>query len=230
MRKTDVNDAAGPFDGDADYLDLTFNWLLARASRVGAEARLREDAQKLPAWNAKTVGDGGPCAAEEETRRRLDGMRERERSLRDLIDRRLAAYRADSSREPLGIDRICEEYALDDDDRTILLMATAAAVSAQLGAEILDPLGGFRTGVDVESLVRFIHPIGNAADWLEARKRFHRSGPMVAGGLIAVSYPHAECSPAALMQATVEITSKGFSAVTGITESDDEEGDDSPSR
>ena len=226
-----INEEMGPFENAGEYPDLEFRWLLARSARIGAEARVREAERLLPAWNARTVGDTGPEVGVEETRRRHEALTDEERRLREQIDRRLEAHRADTSREPLGLDILSEAHGRDRDDRTILLLGTAAAVSGKLSDEILEPLGGGYGGPTVETAIRLIHPVGRAADWLAARERFHRTGPMVKGGLIAVSYPHTECSsPASLMQATVELTAEGFSAITGVPESDDEEDGDSPSR
>jgi len=219
MHKTSDNNSVGPFTGNAEFLDLEFQFLLARALRIGAQARVREAEQLLPGRGHTTVGEGGPEVGIEETRRRHELLAKEERRIRDLIDARLEAHRAAASRDPIGLEVLALDHVLDEADKTILLLLTAAAVSQQLIWEITGHLGGQWSGPDVETTIRLLHPEGNVAAWLSARRRFHRSGALVRCGLLKVDYPSSDCGPASLLAADVSITMAAMAVITGATES-----------
>ena len=148
--------------------------------------------------------------------------------LRERLDVRLASHRADTSREPLGIDVVTKEAGLSDDERVLLMACMAMAVSPDVAKELSEGLGcGLFSRFGIEAAIRLLGPSGTS-DWLKYRNLFHRSSPLISAGLITIEYPSTVCSPGDLLMATIEITPRAFSVVTGTPLEDEEhEGDDS---
>ena len=224
---TDTNNPQ-PFDSDAEYLDMAFAALVARARRIGAEHQQTEDAHSRVPWDCRSLGRQGTVGDEESRRRIEQELLVEERRLQDHLEGRLAVHRADSSREPLGIDMVCKEANLDEQERMVLLACTALAISPDVAKELSEGLGcGLFSRFGIEAAIRLLDPSGSG-DWLKCRALFHRSSRLVSAGLITIEYPSTTFSPGDLLMATIEVTSRAFSVITG-TPLDDEgqEGDDS---
>ena len=219
---TDTNNPP-PFDSDADYLDQVFELLTLRARRIGARRRL-EEAPRLPGFDHRTVGQR-ESVEDGEVRRVRESLLASEKDCQDRLDARVRAHRADSSKEPLGIDVITQGAGLTDDERMVLLAITALAVSGEIGERITEGLGaGPFSRFEVESAILLLDP-KCVADWLKARRYFHRSAPLVKHELVVVEYPSIHAGD--LLQASVEVTGKAFAVVTGtLLEDDDPESPD----
>ena len=212
-----------PFENDADYLDLVFELFTLRARRIGARRRLEQDSHRLPGYEHRTVGQR-ETVEDEEVRRVRDSLLDTEKDCRDRLDARVRAHRADSSKEPLGIDVITQEAGLTDDERMVLLAITALAVSGEIGEQITEGLGaGPFSRFEVESAILLLDP-KCVADWLKHRRYFHRSAPLLKHELVVVEYPSIHAGD--LLQASVEVTGKAFAVVTGTLLEDDTEGPD----
>jgi len=218
-----------PFKDDAEFLDLAFEHLVARARRIGAERQLVEDVHSHPLWHHdRTLGRQG-TVGEEESRRRIEqDLQAEERRLGEQLQARMVAHRADKSREPLGLDLVTKEAGLDKDERMVLTAVTALAVSPDVAKELSEGLGcGLFSRFGIEAAIRLLGPSGTS-DWLRHRNLFHRSSPLISAGLITIEYPSTVCSPGDLLMATIEITPRAFATVTGTPLEDEEhEGDDS---
>ena len=211
-------DTPQPFTDDADYLDLAFELLTLRARRIGARRRL-EEAPRLPGFDHRTVGQR-ESVEDEEVRRVRESLLDTEKDCQDRLDARVRAHRADSSKEPLGIDVITQGAGLTDDERMVLLAITALAVSGEIGERITEGLGaGPFSRFEVESAILLLDP-KCVADWLKARRYFHRSAPLVKHELVVVEYPSVHAGD--LLQASVEVTCRAFAVVTGTPLEDDD--------
>ncbi len=200
-----------PFKNDADYLDLVFELLTLRARRIGARRRLQEP-PRLPGFDHRTVGQR-ETVEDEEVRRVRERLLASEKDTQEHLDARVRAHRADSSRAPLGIDVITEEAGLTEDERTVLLAITALAVSGEIGERITEGLGaGPFSRFEVESAILLLDP-KCVADWLKYRRYFHRSAPLLKHKLVVVEYPSIHAGD--ILQASVEVTSRAFSVITG---------------
>ena len=221
---TDTN-TPQPFTSDADYLDQVFELLTLRARRIGARRRL-EEAPRLPGFDHRTVGQRETVEDEEVSRVR-ESLLASEKDRQEHLDARIRAHRADSSKDPLGIDVITEEAGLTEDERTVLLAITALAVSGEIGERITEGLGaGPFSRFEVESAILLLDP-KCTADWLKYRRYFHRSAPLVKHELVVVEYPSIHAGD--LLQASVEITCRAFGRITGTPLDEDPEGPDTPS-
>ena len=204
-----------PFTDDADYLDLAFAHLVAEARRIGAERRLVEDVHSLPLWHHdRTLGRQG-TVGEEETRRQADALVAEEHRLRKQLDARLTAHRADKARPTLGIDVVTEEAGLSEQERMVLLVCSALAISPDIGKAITEGLGtGAFSRFGVEGAMTLMEPQG-VAGWLGFRRLFLRTAPLVRHDLIAIEFPSVTFGPTDVLAATVEVTHKGLALVTG---------------
>ncbi len=202
-----------PFESNTRYLDAEFAHLIARARRIGAERRLAEDSDARPTWDHRTVGHH-ERVADEETRRQTDALLVEEQRLREQLESRLAAHRADKARTPLGIDRVVEESGLTDAERMVLLICSALAISPDIGKAITEGIGcGPFSRFGVEGAMTMMEPKG-VADWLKYRRLFSRSAPLVQHRLVSIEYPSVTFGPTDVLAATVEITHKGLVRVT----------------
>lgn len=217
---TDTNKPQ-PFTSDAEYLDLAFAHLIAKARRIGLQRS--DDSDVRPMLQERTVGRYELVAAEER-RRQIDALEVEEQRLKERLDGRLTAHRADRDRPPLGIDVICENSGLNDEERTVLLACTAMAIGSEIGRQIAEGLGGNPfSRFETETAIKLMAP-RNIGDWLQSRRLFDRSGALIKHDLIAVEYPSTTYAPTDVLSASVEVTAKAFSAITGTPREDDAEG------
>lgn len=214
-----------PFDSDSEYLDAEFEAQIIRARRIGSMRQLLEDGDARPTWDCRTLGRQGRVS-EEETRLQIDALRVEERRLREHLDARVRAHRADTSRQTLGIDVLAEQSGLSADERTILLACTAMAVSNEIGRQITEGVGGnLFSRMEVETAIRLLEP-RNVGDWLRFRRLFHRTGALVGNELVTIEFPSTVHAPTDVLGATVEVTSRAFSVITVTPHDDDPEGPD----
>lgn len=210
---TDTNKPQ-PFESDAQYLDRAFEYLVAQARRIGAERRLREDADSRPHWDCRTIGQFDRVS-QEETRRQVEALSVEERRLREHLEARLMAHRADRARPPLGIDVVVEAAGLGDEERVILLVCAALAISPDIGKAISEGIGvGPFSRFGIEGALILMEADG-VGDWLKYRRLFLRSGALVRNGLVTIEYPSITFGPTDVLSAAVEITHKGLALVTG---------------
>ena len=169
-----------PFTDDLEYIDAEFAFLRVRAARAQAENHLRD------ALHLQDVGaDGGHGPTVKELQTRLIIVRDREKQLREEIDSRLEAHRADISRPLLGIDRLAEQHRLNADERLILLASAVPAISQHLSEEVLADFGSIYGSATVEDLIRVLLPV-TAWDWIEGRRILDEKSPLVASGMLVV--------------------------------------------
>ena len=200
---------------DMEHTGMLVQWLLARSTRIGEEQRLLDEQRPRGlSWDHRSLGVPLPGVACEEMKRRLTSLREEETRLREDLDDWLTAHR-DSSKPALGIDALCDQSGLSDDERVILLAATVVAIHEGLGKQILEPLGGgMLTRSDIQSTVQLLDP-PDVAGWVKARRYFSTKAPLVRDGLITVEYPTRGCPPGDLMSCTVMVSPRAFSTIVG---------------
>ena len=214
---------------DLEHTEMLVRWLLARSARLGEELRLLDDQRpRALSWDHRSLGVALPQVACEEMKRRLTSLREEETRLRDDLDDWLTAYRG-SGKPTLGIDTLCEESGLSDDERTILLASCTVAINDSLAKHLLEPLGGgMLSRMDIQSAVQLLDPPDITA-WVMARRYFSPKAPLLRDGLLSVEFPTRECPPGDVMSATVMITRKAFTTIVGEPDEDDApKGPDTP--
>ena len=201
-----------PFSSNAEFLTAAFAWLAAKISRMATERRLRQDLDDPGGWSTTIVGEV-ESVANQEGARRLLGLRDREQILKEDLDARLTLHRQDNSREPLGIDLLCEDGGLGPEERLTLLLCCLPAVSARLAEQTLE-VGRFFNSLTVDYLIEITEPDSLDARF-RARRQFLPTSKLLQEGLITVGYPGQYASPEDLLGSAVQVTSKTFAAITG---------------
>ena len=196
-----------PYENDAEYLDSEVNWLRLRLNRIEIEKRLGH-AEREATESAETPRGRRPGVPE--LRGTLHELAHREQQARDEIDARLKAHRADSANPKLGLDTVCE-HGLNDIERTALLAITVPSISKELASDTLHAQGGYCGHLSLGELVTILDPKG-VGDWIQARRYFRPSAPLVKHGLVVVE-PYGFPTAETLMNSNVELSLKAFAII-----------------
>ena len=206
-----------PFRDDAEYLENEHQWIVARAARIGLQRRLKQDTgHGAIAVHRQWPVDDAYLAS---VRQRLVEAEAVERGIRDhLLEERLAVHRATPGACKLGLDRVCEDHNLNEDERLVLVIATIIAVSGYHADTVNDALAGSRHfSQTIDDCITLIDPRG-ATEAVRARMLFHADAPIVRAGLITVEVHDKHTTPADLLEARVSITHAAFAMITGVEE------------
>jgi hypothetical protein len=202
-----------PFCGDADYVDAELTWLKIRAARLGAKQEFRaavaEENNYIPARLSRHEK-----GAVGELRRRMEGLLAKENECRAGIDLRLQARRCDTTAPKLGLDRLCQEHALTEQERLILLVSAVPGLGKRLFDEVLGALPDCYCAVSVTTAIELLDP-ASAKDWLRLRRLFRGDSALRRGNLIVVGMPGREAGPDSLMTAGVQLSLAAFSVLVG---------------
>ena len=120
----------------------------------------------------------------------------------------------------LGLDQLVAKYALDEEERIILLLAMVPAISREV-ADCYDHLSKYGFGgnnVSIEAIGTFLGL--DLAGRIRLRSKFHQTSRLLQNELVTVDIGH-ECPPAALPGSVVEITGKSFDLITGTSDPKD---------
>lgn len=213
---------AAPFRDDGDYLEHELTWLKTRIARIAAERHVREAAAE--------ESDGDPALARRpgrigsrEARCLASELRERERTQRQDLDARLDLHRRDPKVATLGLDLVCQEASLSTHERVILIAALGMAVSQTVGESILADHSHHWGSLAVSDAAAILDPT-SVSDWLQLRRLFRPSAPLVQHGLIEVNRGGGPVGPDTLMSADMRLSLDCFARITGdpdaLTEGD----------
>ena len=184
-------------------------WVTARCFHLAAQKELAA-AEAPPTGRITVVGQREPTASEE-LRRRIAKLAAIEDQSRALIDARIEATKAVGT--DLGLDRLCKEYDLDRVERTALVLCFCRTVPG-FAVEPLEQIGLYGINdVTIDFLARFCDLDFTAAVGL--RLAFGAEGRLVQAGLVAVDLGYS-AGPSDWPSASLHLTTRGWSAVTGI--------------
>lgn len=210
---TETNDPNRGYSSNGEYLDDELEWLAVRAKRIGAEQDIRDSAVEPHAH--RRVGQGRRVAADEGQRQLLE-LGDREARLRAQIDARLHVHRAAKSFPPLGLDRLVDEFKMSNNERLIVLLLTAPALSTKVTNELLEPIGLGSFSVDVDGITQLLEPATKGVDdYIRIRKLLRPDSSLVRNGLIALDFSSRTYLPKDLADTTVSLTAKALAVVTG---------------
>ena len=199
-----------PFKDDPAYLQAEFAWLNIRARRIAAERTLRDGVR-----DEQDGRDGRPgSVGSRELRRILEALKRQESEARDVIDARLILQRGNPAALELGLDEICDEHGLGDQERTILLALCIPAIGQCVAEEVLGDLISCYGSLTVEDLIRLLGPAG-VADWLSYRSFFRPDGKLVQAGLISLVLSGEPTAPDTYISADVQLTIPAFTRLVG---------------
>lgn len=187
------------------------DWVTARCHRLVAEKELVEAG--VPPTNHITSIGRREATAKEELRRRLALLTATETNIRAEIDARIEATKATGI--DLGLVRVTRDLDLDAVERATLLLCFAQTVGVST-VEPLDRVGPYGLGIgDVSpDLVANFCELG-FADRVGLRLYFGAEGRLVREGLVTVDLGHS-AFPSDWPSASLRLTNKGFSALTGL--------------
>lgn len=206
-----------PFTNDAEYFDREVEYLRLRLARIEVDRRLA-DAERECAESP----DRRPsrAASVPELRGTLHMLAHQEQQVRDEIDARLEVHRS-SDRPELGMDRLCQEFGLNHEERLLVTALVVPAVSNELADMVLRGQGGFCGRATVTELCQVLYP-RNVADWLRARAYFRHNAPLRVHGLVVMD-PFGRRSVAETLPNTdLDLSLKAFAIIFNDPEAEDE--------
>ena len=207
---------ATAFADDADFLQVALLGMVrARVAKLAAVQRLAEvlaeENDGDPAYLSRPGRNGS-----REIRCRLRDAQDMEATLLEQVASRLEAHRADTSRPMLGIDQLCNQHGLSDDERFALIALTVPVLGKQVCTEIFDSLPDYYGALSVDNLIHLMTPDpGGIADVWQLRKLFRPQAPLRRAGLIIVHMPSSEVGPGDLMAAEVQLSMSAAAIILG---------------
>lgn len=200
--------APAPWSSDLDYLRAELEWIEARCERLALERLAVRVAS--PDYHP-SFGDPVSKIDRASLPRRVAEAHELEKTMRVVVDERLAAHRAKGAE--LALDRLCRTHGLDDFERTVVLLAAAPCISRRLEREF----GRIETEdmpvLTVDATFAFAEL--DFAERVARRGSFARRSRLVANDLIAAPATGRFASPKELLSAEVEIRPRTFAFLLG---------------
>jgi len=211
------------FKDQFDFIKAFITWLKALVARLVAERQVAETKVTGATVSPRqtVVGQQHPIPADE-AERKLSEARAAEEEATSVFEARVRAHREDDTAPKLAIDRLCETYALDDNERRIVLVLLVPCVHPTLSEQVFGELaqGFFSSGICVAMLAALLDP-QDICETVEHRRYFERTPKMVEAGLVVVEHIRSEVCPCDLWDADVKISAKGFRLLTGQHEADE---------
>ena len=205
-----------PYATDAEFLEAEFNWLVARAARISLVHRLEQEsghgaiaAQRMWPIDKTQIA---------EYRERVGVSEAIEMGVREEIDSRRSVHRATEGACKLGVDRVCDEHDLADDERLVLLIVTIVSCGSLYAEAITDALSGsHHYSLTIDDVITLLDP-HDLGGWAKARLLFHREAPLLVHGLIEVETHPQVPTTTDLLDCRVSITHRAFATITGVPE------------
>lgn len=175
---------------NTSYLNDELGFLAIRAKRVACERSHRERSLDQGAPSEGMIGEV-EGVAQDEVVRHIAALRERENAMRSSIDERLSVTR--QGRGTLGLDSLCQRYALNEQERTALLLGLAPAVGSEAAATAVgEVIGSHYQTPTCEVLAAHLDLHG--VERLGCLDLFKPTSPLIAHGLIALDFGYRAAS------------------------------------
>lgn len=215
MRENSTHLKDQPFSSDADYLDAEFSWLrcLVEVHEVGRD--LDDLIKTGNAPHPVCIGRTEQVQVKNARRRLLESKRE-ETEFRSMLNSRLDAHRQKGDFK-LGLDIICKDNRLEENERLILLILLLPAISINLAQDVLNSMHMFGNSIPIHEIIGFLGAEG-CEDWLKYRKYFYVDSPLLRNKFITIRFPSKTYSPADLLSAEVDLSINAMSIITGFPE------------
>ena len=199
-----------PYDSPAEWLDDEIELLRATIQINRLARRLMEADHDHDEDEAARLHRSRPSASQLKARHKEATAKQQ--ALKDALDARLEVHRA-SAKAQLPIDAICEEDALSDEARKILIAAAIPALDRSVGEYVLgEPYCGTMA---VGELIRQVLAPSGAAEWVRCRLLFHRDSLLRARGHLLLSEPFGPYSGETLGNQGVTISVSTFARLVG---------------
>ena len=200
-----------PFANSIDLLEAELTgWVEARCGRLAAEKSLsdlkNEDGSRI------TVVGEVEDTANEELRRRIRLFVAAEDNVRSNLDARIAATSLAGIK--LGLVQVCDQCGLDAVERTTLLLSFCQTVGVYfVDFDRVGPYGFGICDISPDLVARFCEL--DFTERVRLRQRFGAEGRLVREGLVAVDMGRSSF-PSDWPTASIKLTSRGFTALTGL--------------
>jgi hypothetical protein len=197
-----------PFADDDEYLSEHLDYLASRVQRLAAAKELREIVRREPSGPQPGIDD--------DLLRRLEMFQAREDRQRDDLNARLQAHRADPGARKLGIDRLAEAHALQEEACMVLLSCFCSAMSEEKAEAVHGDLGvGMYGSRSVEGLLRLLDA-QSIADRVRLRRLFSPEAPLVKAGLVLIDHYRSDpTAPEHLLGCRVVLSQAAWEILVG---------------
>jgi SpoVK/Ycf46/Vps4 family AAA+-type ATPase len=206
-RKTTAKVLA-PYPSALAHLQDELEWVGLQARGLKMRRRLAEPVQEEEGWGrGRDPIDRLPTARLAPELKRIEAEAA---ALRAQIDARRAAN--DAAGQALPIDRLCAEHGLDTFERSVLLLAVGPTLRTQCD-KLFEMIDEPAHSLSVMVCLRF-HTAALEAQ-VALRSRFTAAGRLRALDLVNVDVGRRATAPEDLLQASIQLTSHGMTALLG---------------
>ena len=200
-----------PYPDDASYLEAELDWIAQRCTRIHAKRSLAEAVDRYP-LSDHTNRESNRLTLFAWGKRKTDAHRHEVFKRQDIDDRRASVQAAGRT---LGLDRLCDSHGLEDRERTLLLLAGAAALDRSFETLFAD-LGSYRSDGRLCPEVVFEFLELGVAQRIRARQWFGPETHLIRQGLITLT-PEPAAEHPALLEASIRIRGRALGAMLGRT-------------
>ena len=205
-----MNRSMAPYESDLEYLEEELEWIELRCKRIITGSLVdsqSDDGQEDLFYRQQHFGGHQPLDALTAKYKRLQ---ETERETRDAVDRRLYATR--ESGFELALDKLVEMYALDDFERTILLLSAAVTFSRRF-MQLFGRIWNGYEALVVETVFSFCElPFSERITHL---KSLSKAGKLVENELVSLNMGGRINSPQELLEAQIRLSNRTFDFLVG---------------
>lgn len=188
-----------PYETNGEYLDQEFEWLRATIARINEDKEVSDDEVSFRLSYDEN----------------LDALRLSENRLRDLVDARLTSHREHGKFE-LGLDQLCNQHGLGENERLIVIALTAPAISESLGDQVLGQLcAGASLWVTVSNCMDLLDPL-DVDGWLSARSLFLSTGKLRKENIIEVRANGSDRGAFSEIEGPAYLSKQAFEIIVGI--------------
>lgn len=203
-RSTQIATDEKPFADDLEYLLAELDWVHIRVERIALQRELEEQSGRGGSYHLHGRFEG-KCPE------RLERLLSEEEAHREGIDSRVTINRTEGP--ALGLDRVCDEHALGEFERTMLLLAVVPV----LGRRIWERKGPSDPVIDLSVI-----SAETVSLFLESPDREHLrnlryllpTAPLRFNGLIEMGYD--PCNPSNACSVDFVLTGKGLAELSGV--------------
>lgn len=205
-----------PYEDDLAYIEDELRWIRARCERIGAGNLARTPKSKRATLQRSFMDDDINPRAQALLEARLRVV---EQACRAEIDARLQVSR--QSGRVLALDAVCTTYALDDFERTVLLLAVAPAFSRDFREvyENIDAAGASGC-LDVETAFQFYEL--SYSERIRRRSTFAPGSRLGRNDLLSTEIHGRYTGPEDLLSASLNISQQIFQYLIGEPDLGDE--------
>ena len=196
-----------PFASDSELVSAEVNHLHIRLQRLDAERRLRQSERDAEVGEE----DHRPHRPKvRDLRGIVHELKTREEKIHAHLQERIHAHRSDAGAVQLGLQKLCDQFQLDGDDRIVIVALVVAALSHRW-SDVLVP-GGFCGNPSADDIVTAVLGAHSVETILAGRARFRPGSRLRQAGVIVEPYRGASHA-GVLPDSMVVLSTRAFSII-----------------